>query len=53
MGYTAGAVNGQGPAILKTTDGASTWNACNVSFGADVLLLDADTSGNVRAPVIR
>jgi hypothetical protein len=50
VGFTAADVNGVGPAILKTTDGAQTWTPCNVSFGIEVLLLDADVNGDVRCP---
>ncbi len=51
-GFTAAVINGAGPAILKTTDGAQTWTPCNASFGAEALLLDAGVNGNVRCPRI-
>ncbi|EDQ87226.1 uncharacterized protein MONBRDRAFT_38017 [Monosiga brevicollis MX1] len=38
-GFIAGDANGEGPAILKSTDGGKTWNASQADFGADALLL--------------
>ena len=40
-GYTAGDANGEGPAILKSTDGGHNWSVCNATFGPDLLLLAA------------
>jgi len=45
VGYTAGDANGVGPAILKTTNGALSFEKCNATFGPDVLLLDLDAAG--------
>lgn len=41
IGYTAGDRNGEGPAILKSTDGGHNWSVCNATFGPDLLLLAA------------
>eukprot|EP00567_Pseudictyota_dubia_P005918 CAMPEP_0197455168 /NCGR_PEP_ID=MMETSP1175-20131217/40067_1 /TAXON_ID=1003142 /ORGANISM="Triceratium dubium, Strain CCMP147" /LENGTH=300 /DNA_ID=CAMNT_0042988955 /DNA_START=8 /DNA_END=906 /DNA_ORIENTATION=+ len=46
LGYAAGDDNGQGPVILKTTNGGTHWSACPAKFGIDVLLLDVDAVDN-------